>query len=457
MKSNNITLKIKYETEKENLDIILSFIKNYNNVLRFTYNRVQEGIKSTKDLTELQKQLNNIFIDSHFKNSSIFEAKSIQDSNLIFGGKKLFLDRCKNKISKEDFKLKRLVPISSVGESNHKGNRKFSIINENTVLFKPTKNIHINLQLKEQGKNYKETLNKLIKLQNNKQIPITYRLDLEYVYITYDNSSLKSNFYKTKKNRVIAIDLNPNYLGYSIVDWLNESSYNIVDEGVYDISKINIIENSLKVSSNDDKKFYIKNKRDYEVVKIAYELAKVCKHYKCEVFSIEELNIRSNNLEKGRRLNMSTRSRIGIQNKDGSIESIYCHFDGYYEGVGRMLVENYTDESTVRELISLGNLSSLGTKPVENKCNWWDDLSEYITNMKCYIKEVMKRHPEGTCDTYRIRGDENSDAIVCSNIEEYKELVNSTWGEYGYLFKDNNWYDVLNDEVLVKEIMNKEE
>lgn len=303
MKSNNITLKIKYETDRENLDIILSFIKNYNNVLRFTYNRVQEGIKSTKDLTELQKQLNNIFIDSHFKNSSIFEAKSIQDSNLIFGGKKLFLDRCKNKICKEDFGLKRLVPISSVGESNQKGNRKFSIINENTILFKPTKDIHINLQLKAQGKNYKEALTKLINLQNSKQISITYKLDLEYVYITYDNSSLKSNFYKTKKNRVIAIDLNPNYLGYSVVDWLSESNYNIIDKGVYDISKINKIENNLKVSFNDNKKRYIKNKRDYEVVKIAYELTKLCKHYKCEVFSIEELNIKSNNLEKGRRLN----------------------------------------------------------------------------------------------------------------------------------------------------------
>jgi hypothetical protein len=26
---------------------------------------------------------------------------------------------------------------------------------------------------------------------------------------------------------------------------------------------------------------------------------------------------------------MSTRSRIGIENQDGTTTSIYCHFDGY--------------------------------------------------------------------------------------------------------------------------------
>ena len=47
-----ITLKFKYSVSKENYKTILSYIKNYNNVLRFTYNRIQEGIKSTKELTK---------------------------------------------------------------------------------------------------------------------------------------------------------------------------------------------------------------------------------------------------------------------------------------------------------------------------------------------------------------------------------------------------------------------
>ena len=56
---------------------------------------------------------------------------------------------------------------------------------------------------------------------------------------------------------------------------------------------------------------------------------------------------------------MSTRSYIGKEQADGSIKYIYCHFDGYESGVGRMLKDYYQDESLVDKLISLGSISSL--------------------------------------------------------------------------------------------------
>ena len=57
---------------------------------------------------------------------------------------------------------------------------------------------------------------------------------------------------------------------------------------------------------------------------------------------------------------MGTRSTIAIQNEDGTVTGIYCHWDGYTSNNGRILQENYTTESAVRELIALGDLSSLG-------------------------------------------------------------------------------------------------
>lgn len=57
---------------------------------------------------------------------------------------------------------------------------------------------------------------------------------------------------------------------------------------------------------------------------------------------------------------MSTRCRIGILNKDGTVESIYCHHDGYLiGGVGEMLYMHYNTEEKVRELMKLGDMSSL--------------------------------------------------------------------------------------------------
>ena len=57
---------------------------------------------------------------------------------------------------------------------------------------------------------------------------------------------------------------------------------------------------------------------------------------------------------------MSTRSNIGILNEDGTVNYIYCHFDGYLEHNGDILNEHYTTESKVRMLIGLGDLSMLG-------------------------------------------------------------------------------------------------
>lgn len=58
---------------------------------------------------------------------------------------------------------------------------------------------------------------------------------------------------------------------------------------------------------------------------------------------------------------MSTRAHIGyIENN--TIHYIYCHFDGYPEHVGRILQESYTDPEKIKQLIALGDISSLGPK-----------------------------------------------------------------------------------------------
>ena len=57
---------------------------------------------------------------------------------------------------------------------------------------------------------------------------------------------------------------------------------------------------------------------------------------------------------------MSTRSRIGILNKDGSIDSVYHHFDGYPEWLGVKLKQNYQNSCFIREeLIEEGDLSCI--------------------------------------------------------------------------------------------------
>jgi hypothetical protein len=61
---------------------------------------------------------------------------------------------------------------------------------------------------------------------------------------------------------------------------------------------------------------------------------------------------------------MSTRSRIAIENQNGSVTSIYCHFDGYLDGVGKKLFNHYDREKT-EKLIELGDISVLGESTLD--------------------------------------------------------------------------------------------
>jgi hypothetical protein len=57
---------------------------------------------------------------------------------------------------------------------------------------------------------------------------------------------------------------------------------------------------------------------------------------------------------------MATRSLIGINLNNGITKVIYCHWDGYPEHNGQLLVNNYTSPSAVFDLLELGDLSTLG-------------------------------------------------------------------------------------------------
>ena len=57
---------------------------------------------------------------------------------------------------------------------------------------------------------------------------------------------------------------------------------------------------------------------------------------------------------------MATRSRIAIEQADGTVKSVYCHWDGYPKGVGKILVEHYLMRDKVESLMELGSISTLG-------------------------------------------------------------------------------------------------
>ena len=300
-------LKIKYQTDKESLDIIRNYMRQYSSVQHFVYNRIQEG-KSQKDIKQQIKLLNNIdLLDSWFIQCSFYDIPKVD--KVIFGGKKNYFQRLKNNISKEQFKLKRLSPIYSIGEvvnKSVKGNRKFHIEQDlENIIFKPNKLTKINLQLIGLNKR-KQILSKLYQKQERKEIKIAYKLDLEYIYIIFEETDIYNYETKFIKNRVLSLDLNPNYIGWSIVDWKSESEFDIVKSGVYSIKKLNDKDFNLKnkgYNSDSKERKYISDKRIFEAIQIIKNIINKSIYYKCQLISIEDLSIKSNDKELGKRFN----------------------------------------------------------------------------------------------------------------------------------------------------------
>ena len=307
------TLKIKYKTSStEDLNIIKEYQKQYSSCLHYVYNRTLENI-SQKEIKERVKHLSNIsLLDSWFIQSSIFDAKTLSqsDDKIIFGGKKNFFNRLKGKISKYEYKSKRLSPIYSIGEvvnKSVKSNRKFHIEQDlDVITFKPNKSTKVELNLIGLG-NRKLILSKLYEKQERKEIKITYKLDSEYVYISFDEIELY--FYKNDnqiQNRIMSIDLNPNYIGYSIIDWKSSSEFKVIHSGVYSIKELNDKDFELKGkgfnSSSKERKF-LSDKRQHEILEISKNLINKAIYYKCSIFSMEDLSIKSSDKENGKHFN----------------------------------------------------------------------------------------------------------------------------------------------------------
>jgi hypothetical protein len=56
---------------------------------------------------------------------------------------------------------------------------------------------------------------------------------------------------------------------------------------------------------------------------------------------------------------MGTRSTIALEFADGTVQAVYCHWDGYLEHNGQILLKHYSDPFKLRDLIDLGGFSSL--------------------------------------------------------------------------------------------------
>ena len=138
---------------------------------------------------------------------------------------------------------------------------------------------------------------------------------------------------------------------------------------------------------------------------------------------------------------MATRSRIGIQLADESILSVYHHWDGYPEWLGRILNTHYNTKEKVAELIDGGDMS----------CCWTKDRWTGKKVAK-YVNENIEAAEYGP-QYYAQRG-EDCPPRLDSNLIEYLNDME----EFAYVYTQNqewvcfkNQYDDAPVKVAIPE------
>jgi hypothetical protein len=112
-------------------------------------------------------------------------------------------------------------------------------------------------------------------------------------------------------------------------------------------------------------------------------------------------------------------------------KSVYCHWDGYLEHNGAILLEHY-DSSKANQLVALGDLSSLRPEiGVKHP-------------FSCLDPEAGSNYEErygNMCTFYdRDRGETGIEYKVAHTFNDFLEQCENCDAEYYYVMKDGTWY-----------------
>ncbi len=131
---------------------------------------------------------------------------------------------------------------------------------------------------------------------------------------------------------------------------------------------------------------------------------------------------------------MATRSTIALEYADGTVDKIYCHWDGYLDNNGVILFNNYKDPFKVQRLMDLGDVSSLGPDI--------GDKHDFDCPHKYGTPEYQQRQDdkrEVTTFYGRDRGETGTGAQRYKDFADYRK--NAQFEEYNYILRrDGNWY-----------------
>ena len=251
------------------------------------------------------------------------------------------------------FKEQRVVMMEFQGDAAYYGSRSFDVSNLSSgeITFKHNKKKFV-LNFKITSKRQMKLLEKLQFMAMNKDLPLAIGISKNEIHITYEEGKLNGKFFDTKAfyksikhikdeeqrktaisqahkehekrcfkdklpNRAMSVDINPDGIGYSIIDRLSDDPdgcFGIVRMGYLDFSDLG----SKKVSSD---------KRKYEISVAVRDLFAMAEHHKVCMFIPEDLEL-GNNKDHGNKTSNRKINNVWLRSLVEQLSAKWCAFYG---------------------------------------------------------------------------------------------------------------------------------
>lgn len=352
----SIILRVKmtrnsFDDKKKKTTIEIEEIKELINELKTKIVKLENQKNNGKKRDE--RRLNKIkeLKKAIFKlNRKIAVKERFLKSEIVFGSKTLLRrlgylsnDKVKNRKqiteTKKTYDEKRLPEIYLMGEANQKGNRFFDftqLSTERKLIYKPNGKKRVVFELSSR---YDVDIPKIVEMTNNKLLSVTVSITDEHVYLAYDEAVLNGysfnkseakkevkektagiydketrdivakdiykSYHKELENRMLVgkiegrymgIDINPEHIGYSIVDKMGDGEISIVATGNFSFKQLS---KKSRKRSDSKKSKYINNKRKHERKQAICELFKLMTHYRVCGLAMEDLEFKPDNKKDG--------------------------------------------------------------------------------------------------------------------------------------------------------------
>jgi IS605 OrfB family transposase len=280
---------------------VFPFQRQYSSVFRAAYKRASDGLGQLaireyirdRNLSNTKKT-NQAPLNSWLTQCAILDAISQYDAfdaqvkkglrkttNVVWGRKENMKARTDGKITRDEWKALRLRPMKIQGEKLQKSNRLFDFtrLKENILVFKPNATTRVEIPFVCSSPNQIKQIDYLC--ENIGNIPIQVQLQKGSVCLTFEQE--KEPISNLLPHRKLGIDQNPNYIGVSIVDFI-DGHEKLIKSFVYKWS------NDARQNSN---------KRDHETKEIAHSIVRMAAHYKVSEIGLEKLSMGAKDAGKG--------------------------------------------------------------------------------------------------------------------------------------------------------------